>query len=305
MKKTAFLFILFFLSVQALLAQAPAWSVKEHDYQYTMTFVAKLNVDGKQLIGKNDKVAAFVGSSCRGVGGVTYVDSGANYYAYLTVFSNSQGEKISFMLYDSSTDKTVAVSNQATFEVNEHKGNLFQSYSIAAPSLNDKAEILTFNFQDVPTVSSVANGGKINITLYDSYAFTALKPVFTLSKGAKLFKNKVLQKSGEITDNYSAAITYEVLSEDESSLGKYVVTVTPTTTPTLFYKKDAVCDLDGVVKVSSTQEGASVVITTNGETISTKQILNGEAIFSDLEIGTYIVTIGNEWKLINIILKEK
>jgi len=55
----------------------------------------------------------------------------------------------------------------------------------------------------------------------------------------------------------------------------------------------------------SKQEGASVVITTNDETISTKQILNGEAIFSDLEIGTYIVTIGNEWKLINIKLKEK
>jgi hypothetical protein len=305
MKKTAFLFILFFLSVQALQAQVPTWSVNENDYQYTMTFVAKLNVDGKQLTGKNDKVAAFVGSSCRGVSGVTYVDSEATYYAYLTVFSNLQGEKISFMLYDSSTDKTVPVSKQATFEVNEHKGNLFQSYSIAAPSLNDKAEILTFNFQDIKSVSSVINGGKINITLYDSYALTSLKPVFTLSKGAKLFKNKKIQKTGEITDNYSSAITYEVLSEDESSLSNYVVTVTTTTTPTLFYKKDAVCDVDGVVKVISTQEGASVVITANGETISTKQILNGEAIFSDLEIGTYIVTIGNEWKLINIILKEK
>lgn len=305
MKKTAFLFLLFLLFVQIVFAQAPNWSVNENDYQYTMTFVAKLNVDGKQLIGKNDKVAAFVGNSCRGVSGVTYVANEASYYAYLTAFSNSQGEKISFVLYDSSTDKTLNVSKQATFEVNEHKGNLFQSYSIAAPSLNDKAEILTFNFQDIKSVSSVITGGKIDITLYDSYALTALKPVFTLSKGGKLFKNRIVQKSGEITDNYSSTILYEVLSEDESSLSNYVVTVTPTTTPNLFYKKDAVCDVDGAVKVMSTQEGASVVITINGETISTKQILNGEAVFSDLETGTYIVTIGNEWKLINIILKEK
>ncbi|SDX72761.1 hypothetical protein [Flavobacterium degerlachei] len=305
MKKTAFLVILFFLSVQALVAQAPTWSVNENDYQYTMTFVAKLNVDGKQLIGNNDRVGAFVGSSCRGISGVTYVASESNYYAYLTVFSNSQGETVSFKLYDSSTDKTVSVSKQVTFEVNEHKGNLFQSFSIAAPSLNDKAEILTFNFQDIKSVSSVINGGKINISLYDSYALTELKPVFTLSKGAKLFKNKILQKSGEVTDNYTSSITYEVLSEDESSLSNYVVIVTPTTTPALFYKKDAVCDVNGVVKVTSTQEGASVVIATNGETLSTKQILNGEAIFPDLEIGTYVVTIGNEWKLINIILKEK
>lgn len=305
MKKTAFLSILFYLSFQALFAQAPTWSVNENDYQYTMTFVAKLNVEGRQLIGKNDKVAAFVGSSCRGISGVTYVESEANYYAYLTVFSNSQGETVSFILYDSSTDKTVAVSKQVTFEVNEHKGNLFQSYSIAAPSLNDKAEILTFNFQDIKSVSSVINSGKINITLYDSYALIALKPVFTLSKGAKLFKNRTVQKSGEITDNYSSTITYEVLSEDESSLSNYAVIVTTAITPSLFYKKDAVCDVDGVVKVMSTQEGASVEITTNGETISTKQIVNGEAVFSDLETGTYIVTIGTEWKLINIILKEK
>jgi len=305
MKKTAFLFIIFHFSFQVLFAQAPTWSVNENDYQYTMTFVAKLNVDGQQLIGKNDKVAAFVGSSCRGIGGVTYVASEAKYYAYLTVFSNSQGETISFKLYDSTTNKIAVVSKQVTFGVNEHKGNLFQSYSIAEPSLSDKSEILTFDFMDTKSVSSVINSGKINITLYDSYALTALKPVFNLSKGAKLFKNRIVQKSGEITDNYSSTITYEVLSEDESSLSNYVVVINQTSTPTLFYKKDAVCDIDGVIKVVSVQEGASVELTTNGKRILTKQITNGEAIFSDLETDSYIVTIGNEWKLINIILKEK
>ncbi|WKL44271.1 hypothetical protein [Flavobacterium sp. ZE23DGlu08] len=305
MKKTVLLLILFCLSVQVAFAQPPNWSVNENDYQYTMTFVAKLNVDGKQLIAQNDKVAAFIGNSCRGVSGVTYVESKGNYYAYLTVFSNTQGEKISFMLYDSTTDKTVAVSKQTTFEVNEHKGNLFQSYSIAAPSLNDKAEILTFDFQDIKSVSSTISGGKVNISLHDSYDLTTLKPIFTLSKGGILLKNKAVQKSGEITDDYSSTITYEVLSEDESSLSDYVVTVSTTTAPTLFYKKDAVCDANGAIKVASTQEGVSVVLTADGETVSTKQILNGEAIFPDLEIGTYIVTIENEWKLINIILKEK
>lgn len=305
MKKTAFLFLIFFLSVQALLAQAPTWSVNESGYQYTMTFVAKLNVNGKQLIGKNDKVAAFVGSSCRGISGVTYVDSEANYYAYLTVFSNSQGEKISFMLYDSSTDKTVAVSKQVTFEVNEHKGNLFQSYSIAAPSLNDKTEILTFNFQDIKSVSSIINSGQATITLYDSYDLSVLKPVFTLSKGGKLLKNRIEQKSGEITDNFSTTISYEVLSEDESNLSRYIVVVKQTGTPPLFYKKDAVCSAGGVIKVVSNQEGALVVLTANGKTVTTKPIANGEVLFSDLSTNSYIVTLGNEWKLINIILKEK
>ncbi|MEZ7504697.1 hypothetical protein [Flavobacterium sp. Arc2] len=305
MKKIVFCFILALLQFTNMRAQAPTWSVNENDYQYTMTFVAKLNVDGKQLTNPKDKVAAFVGATCRGLSGVTYVANEKTYYAFLTVFSNTQGENISFKLYDSATDKIATVSKQVVFTVNEHKGNLFQSYSIAEPALNDKSEILTFDFMDTKSVSSVINSGKINITLYESYALTALKPVFTLSKGAKLLKNRIVQKSGEITDNYSSTITYEVLSEDESSLSNYAVVINQTATPTLFYKKDAVCDIDGVIKVVSVQEGASVVLTANGKTILTKQITNGEALFSDLETDSYIVTIGNEWKLINIILKEK
>lgn len=305
MKKTAFYFILSCLSFHALLAQTPTWKVDESAYQYSMTFVAKLNVDGKQLIGVNDKVAAFVGTSCRGISGVTYVASEASYYAYLTVFSNTQNEAMYFKLYDSATDKTTVVSKQIVFGVNEHRGNLFQSYSIAEPALNDKAELLTFNFVDIKNVSSTTNGEKITISLYDSYDITTLKPEFTLSKGAKLLKNRIVQKSGELTDNFSTTITYEVLSEDESNLNNYTVVVNQVSTPTLFYKKDAVCYEGGVIKVVSKQEGTPVTLTSNGKTVTTKQITNGEAIFNDLDTNSYIVTIENEWKLINIKLKEK
>lgn len=305
MKKIAFCFILLYLSFPRLFAQAPTWTVNENAYQYTMTFVAKLNVDGKQLIGVNDKVAAFAGTSCRGTTVVTYVASEATYYAFLTVFSNTQGEAIYFKLYDSANDKITTVSKQIAFGVNEHKGNLFQSYSIAEPALNNKSEILSFNFMDIKSVSSLINAGKVTVSLYDTYDLTILKPVFTLSKGGKLLKNRIVQKSAEITDNFSSALTYETLSEDESSLSSYTVNVNQISTPTAFYKKDAVCYAGGVIKVTSKQEGVSVAITSNGKTVSTKQITNGEAIFTDLDTDSYIVTIGDEWKLINIILKEK
>lgn len=305
MKKTVFCFILSCLCFPSLFAQAPTWAVDENAYQYTMTFVAKLNVDGKQLIGANDKVAAFVDTTCRGISGLTYVASEATYYAYFTVFSNTQDEAVYFKLYDSATNKITVVSKQVVFGVNVHRGDLFQSYSIAEPALNDKAELLTFNFLDIKSVSSVINGGKASITLYDSYDLSALKPLFTLSKGGKLLKNRIVQKSGEISDNFSSTISYEVLSEDESSLSNYTVVVNQTVTPTLFYKKDAVCSAGGVIKVVSGQEGASVLLTANGKTVSTKPIINGEVLFSNLSANSYIVTIGNEWKLINIVLKQK
>jgi len=305
MKKTALYFILLCLTFPALFAQAPSWTVNENAYQYTMTFVAKLNVDGKQLIGANDKVAAFVGSTCRGTSGLTYVAKEATYYAFLTVFSNTHGEAIYFKLYDSANDKTTTASKQIVFGVNEHKGNLFQSYSIAEPALNDKADILSFNFMEIKSVSSLINAGKVTNSIYDTYDLKTLKPIFTLSKGGKLLKNRIVQKSGEITDNFSSTINYEVLSEDESSLNNYTITVNQISAPTLFYKKDAVCYAGGVIKVASKQEGVSVIMTSNGKTLSTKQITNGEAIFTDLDTDSYIVSIGNEWKLINIILKEK
>lgn len=305
MKKTALFFILSFIFCHTIFGQTPNWTVKENDYQYTMTFIAKLNVDGKPLIRANDKVGAFVGNTCRGLSGVTYVASEKNYYAFLTVFSNQQGESITFKLYDSSSDKITTVSKTVVFVVSGHKGNLFQSYSIAEPALNHLAEILSFNFMNVKSLSSTINDGTVKINISETYPLTNLTPVYTLSKGAVLFKNRSVQKSGEMTDNFSSTITYEVRSEDESTLNSYKVNVSKATDPTLFYKKNAVCYARGAIKVVSKQEGALVQVNSNGKTIATKKIINGEALFPDLNPGSYIATIGNEWKLINIILKEK
>ncbi|WP_353136752.1 hypothetical protein, partial [Pseudopedobacter sp.] len=227
------------------------------------------------------------------------------YYSFLTVFSNQQSESINFKLYDSSTDKVITVSKPLIFVVNEHKGNLFQSYSIAEPALNHLSEILSFNFIDIKSLSSIVNNGTVKVNISESYPLTNLKPIFTLSAGASLFKNKVLQKSGEIIDNFSSEITYQVLSEDESNLKSYKVNISSSTDPTLFYKKDAVCYARGAIKVVSKREGALVQVTSNGKTVATRQIKNGEALFPDLNAGSYIATLGNEWKIINILLKEK
>lgn len=305
MKKNTLVFILLILACQTLFAQAPSWTVKESDFQYTMTFVAKLNVDGKRLISPNDKVAAFVGNTCRGVSGVTYVVSEKNYYAFLTVFSNQQGEAISFKVYDSATDKVTAVTKQISFVVNEHKGNLFQSYSIAEPALNFESEILSFNFMNIPSLSSMISSSEVKMNISESNPLNNLKPVFTLSKGANLYKNRVLQKSGEVTDNFSSAITYEVLSEDESTLKTYTVNVGQSAEPTLFYRKNAVCYARGAIKVVSKNEGATVKLTSDGKTVASKQITNGQALFPELNAGSYIATIGNEFKVINITLKDK
>ena len=305
MKKILSALFLLSISFSTLSAQVPTWSVKENDFQYTMTFVAKLNVDGKQLISATDKVGAFVGTTCCGVSGITYVSSDKNYYAFLTVFANEQAENISFKLYDSAANKTTTVAKQITFVVNEHKGNLFQSHSIAEPALNNASSLVTFNFLDTKSTSSTITNGQVKINIPESYALTDLKPVFTLSKGATLLKNRVIQKTGETSGNFSTLVNYEVLSEDESTITSYAVSVSTSKDPTLFYKKDAVCYAPGALKVISKKEGITVTVTSNGKTISTKSITNGEALFQNLNAGSYIVTLENEFKIINILLKDK
>lgn len=305
MKKLILIFIIQYISQSVLTAQVPDWSVKESDYQYTMTFLAKLNVNGTQLVGSDDRVAAFVGTTCRGISGLTYVSSRNTFYAYLTVFSNTQDETIYFKLYDSKSNTIHDVSKPVTFKVNEHKGDLFQSYSIAEPALNDRAEILTFNFKDVTGGSTLIRNGAVTVSLDEKYNLSALRPVFTLSKGAKLFKNSIQKNSESFTDDFSTDITYEVLSEDESKLTSYTISVSQFKSPTLFYKKDAVCYAGGAIKVVSSQEGSTVNLTSDGVIKASRKISNGEAFFTDLQSNTYVVTIGEEFKIINILLKTE
>jgi len=305
MKKSAAIFIsLIFLS-SALFAQVPVWKVNEPAYQYTMTIVAKLNMDGIQLTNKNDLVGAFVGTTCRGVSGVTYVSSSKSYYAYLTVFSNTPGEAITFYLFNSSNNKTAKVTKTIPFAAYQNYGNLFQSFSIAEPTLNDKSDILSFDFLNIKSLSSAITPGSIKLNISESYPLNNLTPVFTLSKGASLLKDIIDQTTGVTAGSFTSTVNYEVLSEDESTLTSYTVSVTQSLDPPLFYKKDAVCAALGAIKVVSKREGSAVRLTYNGKEVATKPVTNGEAVFSDLLSGTYAATIGNDFKIIVINLKVK
>ena len=305
MKKKASFFLFFLACSSILYAQVPIWKVNEPDFQYTMTIVSKFNMDGVQLTNQNDMVGAFVGATCRGVSKLTYVASAKSYYAFLTIFSNTPGETITFYLYNSTKNKIVKVTKTLAFAAYQNYGNLFQSYSIAEPALNDKSDMLSFDFLNIKSLSSAITPGSVKLIISESYPLNNLKPVFTLSKGAVLLKNRIVQPSGINADNFTTAINYEVLSEDESTLTSYIVNVTQSLDPTLFYKKDAVCTALGAIRVVSKREGSTVQLSYNGKQTDSKPLTNGEAIFTGLVSGTYVATLGNENKVIVINLKVK
>jgi hypothetical protein len=295
--------LLFFIGINAF-GQAPSWSVNENNFQYTMSFVAFVNVDGVNLSDSNDKVAAFVNGECRGVTNLTYVASEDSYYAYLTVFSNENSEIINFKIYDSTNNVETDVVKTKIFEINEHYGNLFQAYSVANPALRNTAEIIYFDFNDVNVNDTTFAGSQITLDVDFGVDIASLSALFDLSAGAKLFIGTVNQISGNNNMDFSNPLQMHVLSEDQTVLKQWEITVNKSLGTATYYKKDAVCYTGGVIKVLFTENEVEVLLIKDGATLAAQTINNGEAIFSNLEVGEYQVKVSGNNKEIVINLKQ-
>jgi hypothetical protein len=228
MKNTIFyILVLFFLSAFSTktFGQDPNWSVNPSDFQFSMTFTTFLNVNGTKLTATNDKVAAFVKGEIRGVANITYAATANKYVAYLTVFANTNLEKISFKVYDSSNDNVVDIVKTESFRFNVNLGTLFQSYSLANPALNTQAILNDFNFQSITPNSKNQSGNTFNFVLPIGTNVSNLIPVFTNSARAGVFINQTKQTSGVSSINFSNSKTYAVVSEDEATLENYTINV--------------------------------------------------------------------------------
>lgn len=223
MKKSIFILSLF--CVNLLQAQDPNWTFNESDYQYSMTLICQLNIDGQDLSNAEDKVAAFVNGQVRGVSSPSYVASADAYYTYMTIFSNNQQETISFRIYDSATATVRNIGLTIEFLVNQHIGTLFQSLSIASPPLSKQAEIVYFSFVGAAPNNIEIDGN--NYTLYISNLVSKqfLVPVFTLSDGADMFINQQPQISRQEQIDFTNPVVFQVRSEDRSTLNSYTLTV--------------------------------------------------------------------------------
>ena len=223
MKK--FILLLTLLTLNFLGAQEPSWSFEESNYQFSMTIISRLNVDGRMLNSPNDKVAAFVNGEVRAVSSPSYVESLNDYFTYLTVFSNEQGDTITFKIYDSTTDAVINTDTSLDFVVNKHIGTLFQSLSIADPLLNDEANILEFTFAGVPLNDLVIDGNNYTLYIPNVTNKELLVPVFEISEGANMFINQEKQISASSVIDFTNPVVYQVLSQDQSDLSTYTLEV--------------------------------------------------------------------------------
>lgn len=292
--------ILLFILSSNVFGQSPDWTVNENKFQYTMSFEGFLNVDGKNLTSTSDKIAAFVNGECRGTASPIYVSSEKKYMVYLTVFSNTDNEVVSFKIYDSANNVVKNVDKTKLFENNKHYGDLFQSYSFASPALRTETEITGFGFKDLKTAKTI-QGTQITLYAAKGTNVTALNALFELSPGAKLFIGTTNKISGSNTIDFTNPVQFQVLSEDQSVVKQWTVTVKLGSA--VFYKKDAVCYAGGVIKVLYDENDVSADLTKDGVKITTQNIQNGQTVFNDLQPGKYTVSVGGTSK--EIVINQK
>lgn len=283
-----------------IFAQDPNWTVNESEYEHTMTFLSFLTVDGNRLSSENDKVAVFVNGVCRGTTNLTYEQSQDSYYAFLTAFANGGGETMEIKIYDSQNDVVRDVTTTFQFEINEHRGSLFQAVSWANPVLSSEADIIDFSFEGIVLLDQNINNQDITIILEEAIDITALTPIYELSENADMFINTVPQSSGQDQLDFSNTISYQVRSHDQTALNIWTVTIAQVPNDIVYKRKNAVCYQSGAIQIASTQNGTDAFLIQNEVVIDTRTIENNEALFEGLEPGNYQVQIGNLMKEIEI-----
>ncbi len=210
--------------------QSPDWVVNESQFQYTMSFVAFLNVNGNTMTSTNDKVGAFVNGELRGAANLIYIANADRYLAYLVVLSNTTNETVEFKIYDSVNNQVVDVDRTVTYEIDEHYGNVFQAFSLANPTLSIEANIIDFSFDGAGVTNSTILNNQITI---ESNAFidqniNALNAIFELSPGAKLYDGTDNLLSGNNSLDFTIPNTLHVLSADESVFEEWNIEVKST-----------------------------------------------------------------------------
>jgi len=112
----------------------PDWSVYSPAFEFNMSLIGLLFIDGEESFDSNDLVGAFVDGECRGVANPTYFPMTEQFTVNMMIYSNSAiGESISFQVYDYSNDSIFEnVTESLTFEADAIIGNDLFPFEIHA-----------------------------------------------------------------------------------------------------------------------------------------------------------------------------
>ncbi len=209
----------------------PEWTVNPADYENSMIVVGQLNIAGNYSADVYDKIAAFAGDECRGVANVQYNKNRDAYYVFLTVYSNSTTEDLTYKVWDASAGEVYTdVTPEINFESNQLTGSignptLFECGYLLNSSidLNQGWKWISFNrtmdnYSDVNTLFAKLTVGdgdiiktKTAYAIYDSgfdfWLSSGLTPQAGEMYKIKLSQANTLDYEGQFIDANNHPIT--------------------------------------------------------------------------------------------------
>lgn len=155
-------------------AQAPDWQIIPSDFQYTMTVTGIGLYQCDTTADATNMVAAFINGECRGVQSFNTEVKG-KYLAYLTIYDNeSEGNEVTFKLYNSATNEVFEEVFPITFIENSSMGNantphLFQTDFILTDIILPHDTIYDFNItgDTITEILSLNEAGDLTVQMID------------------------------------------------------------------------------------------------------------------------------------------
>lgn len=135
-KKIRNIFLVLNLVAIQMFCQEPNWVVNSTAFNLDASLIVRIKVGDEFLSSENDKVAAFdVSGQVRGVAQLQKRNGSEEYVAYLSVFSNTSNEQLSFKIYDSLKDEVIEIHDRFyNFIPNDVVGNVFEPYLLETSS---------------------------------------------------------------------------------------------------------------------------------------------------------------------------
>ena len=172
----------FLLCSTFALAQAPSsWKVSASEYEHFMTFTSIMKINTKEVISTKNVVAAFYGSSVRGVS-ETQIIEGRTFH-FIQVYGNTGDGKITFKAYDGEVmDTVLIVTDTLDFIPSASFGDVLNPHEFVA--INDNMPPVAIAGEDVYVRegrSTILNGNKSWSSTNDVLSFNwSADPLITL-----------------------------------------------------------------------------------------------------------------------------
>lgn len=292
-------------------AQTPDWQINTSDFEFSMAFSSVVVIDGIETKSSEDILAAWVGTELRGVANAFYVSEQDRYYFFPLVYSNSNGEEVSFSYYEKARDTIIDLINIEIFVADQNQGSFTSPYvfsdSLIDTSENGQLEYFSFDgFENTTVVDSTNH--KIQISLPENADRTQLIAEFAFVEAQSVTVNALEQVSGLTSNDFTEPVEYIV----ETSSGNIVWTVEVNQVLAFKDQKEnfslEVYPLpsSGMVNINSSVEIDEILVTNMaGISVFQNSVISPSLDLSHLQAGIYLLKVrsGSEWATQKIVIE--